>query len=85
MPTACDICSQFRPAANERDRMVTTMIFEGHLVLICQAHRRIAEANGVRTFEDLRELYGESDGRRSYVPRRDHAGGRAGGRRVTDR
>jgi hypothetical protein len=38
-------------------------------VHLCTAHARIAESSGVKSFEDLRELYGE-EGRRSYVPRR---------------
>jgi hypothetical protein len=37
---------------------------------LCRAHVGIAKSSGVTSFEELRELYTESVGQRSYVPRR---------------
>lgn len=70
MDDGCDVCANFRPAANLRQRELTPVTFGDHTVVLCEMHRRIAENSEVTTFEGLRELYGESDGRRSYVPRR---------------
>jgi hypothetical protein len=44
--------------------------FEGRKVALCVGHARIAAKSGVRSLETLREFYHESDGRRSFVPRR---------------
>ena len=88
MEHGCDVCQNFRPEANLRERTITEVAFGARTVAICEAHRRIAERSGAQTFEALRELYGESDGRRSYVSRRgrtgDEAGERSRGRRSTD-
>jgi len=39
-------------------------------VLLCRAHAGIAANSAVETFEQLRDLFRESSGQRSYVPRR---------------
>ncbi|MEM9069281.1 MAG: hypothetical protein AAGE52_12280 [Myxococcota bacterium] len=90
MPRKCAVCANFRPEANLRERIITDVSFGEHTVALCEAHRRIAERNGITTFEALREFYGESEGRRSYVPRRTSAPAPVGaerrkrGRRATD-
>lgn len=89
----CDVCDNFRPSANRvPNRRITPVSFGDHTVMLCEAHRRIALSSGVTTFEDLRDFYGESSGRRSYVPRRTRTDGthpeaerRSRGRRSTDR
>jgi len=72
MEHGCIVCHSFRPEANLRVRLLTRVSFGEHTVVLCEAHRRIAENFGVTSFEALRELYGESRGNRSYVPRRTH-------------
>jgi hypothetical protein len=56
--------------------------------MLCVAHARIAGNSGVDSWEQLRELYHESDGKRSFVPRRARGPAesepRHGGRRATD-
>jgi hypothetical protein len=70
MHHGCDVCHNFRPAANLRVRILTRVFFDDHVVILCRAHREIALRAGVTTIDELRELYGESGGHRSYVPRR---------------
>ncbi|MBW2461441.1 MAG: hypothetical protein JRH11_07330 [Deltaproteobacteria bacterium] len=92
MHHGCDVCENFRPAANLRKRTLTPVLFSEIAVVLCDMHRRIAQRSGVTTFEGLRELYGESDGRRSYLARRTRAPAaplpegdrRQTGRRATD-
>lgn len=84
MHHGCDVCHHFRPEANLRERTITSLAFGARSVELCETHRRIAEASGATTFETLRELYGESDGRRSFVSRRTSGERRDGGRRSTD-
>ena len=47
-----------------------TVNYGSRLVLLCRAHAGIAKNSGVSSFEELRELYTEPHGLRSYVPRR---------------
>ena len=77
----CVVCQHLHPQANLRDRPLHQLSFGGHTVTLCEGHRRIAHRSGVTTFEQLRELYGESEGRRSFVPDVD---GQKQGRRATD-
>jgi hypothetical protein len=64
------------------------MFFGGRSVLLCRAHAGIAKNSGVTTHEELRELFAESGGKRSFVSRRGSASGgakaRGPGRRATD-
>lgn len=72
------------------DRKLVSLVLGARTVVLCVAHARIAESSGVRTLDDLRELYGEADGERSYVPRRARQtqpsphGERHAGRRASD-
>lgn len=91
MHNGCDVCHNFRPAANLRQRTLTPVPFGEVTVVLCEMHRRIALRSGVTTFEGLRWLYGESDGRRSYLARRARtpevpatSERRQAGRRATD-
>jgi hypothetical protein len=94
MNDCCDVCHNFRPAANLRKRTLTAVSFGDDTVVLCEMHRRIAQRSGITTLAQLRELYGESDGRRSYVPRRKQGASapaapvesdrRRNGRRATD-
>src|SRR5260221_8884025 len=66
----CEVCESFRPGAAHGDRYrVVEVQLDVRVVHLCTAHARIAKSSGVKSFEDLREIYGE-EGRRSYVPRR---------------
>ncbi|HLV19781.1 MAG TPA: hypothetical protein VKZ49_02825 [Polyangiaceae bacterium] len=62
------------------------MRFGQRVLVLCRAHALIARNSGVRSLAALRELYHESDGQRSYVPRRSlgHDTDRGRGRRATD-
>lgn len=69
MKHGCEVCDGFRPGAEfgESYRVVEVR-FDVRSVHLCVAHARIAENSGVKSFEELREIYGE--GRRSFIPRR---------------
>lgn len=83
MSHPCEVCASFRPGAEfGDDYRVIEVQFDVRSVHLCVAHARIAENSGVKSFEELRELYGE-ERRRSFVPRRRPE--RGGGRRETDR
>lgn len=91
MGTRCEVCESLRPAGDlVPNRKLVNVRFGARDVALCVAHARIAESSDVRTLDDLRELYGEADGQRSYVPRRARQtqpsphGERHAGRRATD-
>ncbi len=68
----CEVCENFRSKAEQDDgRKIVKVDYDVRPVYLCRGHARIAENSGVKTFEELRELYGS--GRRSYVPRRGPA------------
>ena len=52
------------------DASLEEVTFGKRRVLLCRAHAGIAHNSGVKTFEELRELYTEQHGSRSFVPRR---------------
>jgi hypothetical protein len=82
MQHRCEVCTCFRPNAEFGDNYrVVEVAFDARPVHLCVAHARIAQNSGVKSFEELRELYGE--GRRSFVPRRG-PGRAATGRRASD-
>lgn len=80
----CEVCESFRPkAVHGQGYMVREVMFDVRAVRLCGAHAKIAERSGVKSFDELRDLYGD-DQKRSYVPRR--ASERPGsGRRQTDK
>jgi hypothetical protein len=64
------------------------MSFGGRSVLLCRGHAGIAKNSGASSLAELRELFAESDGKRSYVARRGSASAgakaRFPGRRASD-
>jgi hypothetical protein len=71
MQQRCEVCENFRPEGDLKPgRALETVTYGTRRVLLCRAHAGIAHNSGVTTFEELRELYSESTGARSYVPRR---------------
>ena len=71
MQQRCEVCENFRPEGDLKPgRTLEAVRFGSRLVLLCRAHAGIAHSSGVTSFEELRELYTESNGKRSYVPRR---------------
>ena len=70
MEHGCDVCHNFRPQANLRERPLTRVSIGHHVIVLCELHKCVALSCGVTTFAELRDIYGESNGRRSYVPRR---------------
>lgn len=91
MQPRCEVCQNFRPDGDLKPgRQLEEVSFGSRQVLLCRAHAGIAQSSGVKTFEELRELYTESSGQRSYVPRRARVGApqrgklRSPGRRVSD-
>jgi hypothetical protein len=64
------------------------MAFGERSVLLCKAHAGIAKNSGVTSLGELRALFAESAGKRSYLTRRGNASAgakaRSPGRRATD-
>jgi len=82
MQHRCEVCTCFRPNAEFGDNYrVVEVAFDARPVHLCVAHARIAQNSGVKSFEELRELYGE--GRRSFVPRRGPGHAKANDRRAS--
>jgi hypothetical protein len=91
MRPRCEVCESFHPNAEFGDGYrVVEVQFDVRVVHLCVAHARIAKNSGVDSFEGLRQIYGESEGRRSFVPRRGASAPRANderrspGRRASD-
>lgn len=85
MQQRCEVCENFRPEGDlVAGRNLEPVTFDSRTVLLCRAHAGIAANSGVTTFAELRELYTEQRGSRSYVPRRARSLARATGRRSND-
>jgi hypothetical protein len=89
MAQRCEVCARFRPSGDlQPGRELLDVSFSGRTVVLCRAHAGIAKNSGVSTHEELRELFAESDGKRSFVSRRGSMSGgakaRGPGRRTTD-
>ena len=94
MQQRCEVCENFRPEGDLKPgRKLEEVTFGTRRVLLCRAHAGIAANSGVTTFEELRVLYTEQHGGRSYVPRRargvlapvkDKVEPRSVGRRIGD-
>jgi hypothetical protein len=86
MQPRCEVCENFRPEGDLKPgRKLEEVTYGSRRVLLCRAHAGIAHNSGVTTFEELRELYTESRGARSYVARRARGDvTRAVGRRSND-
>lgn len=71
MQQRCEVCENFRPEGDLKPgRVLEAVSYGKRAVLLCRAHAGIAQSSGVSSFEELRELFRESRGQRSYVPRR---------------
>jgi hypothetical protein len=71
MQQRCEVCENFRPEGDLKPgRVLEAVKFGERIVLLCRAHAGIAQTSDVTSFEQLRELYTEQHGSRSYVPRR---------------
>jgi hypothetical protein len=71
MQRRCEVCENFRPEGDLKPgRKLEEVTYGSRRVLLCRAHAGIAENSGITSFEELRELFSESNGVRSYVPRR---------------
>lgn len=71
MQQRCEVCENFRPEGDLKPgRVLEAVTFGDRTVLLCRAHSGIAQSSGVTSLEELRELYTEHHGSRSYVPRR---------------
>lgn len=92
MQQRCEVCENFRPEGDLKPgRKLEEVTYGTRRVLLCRAHAGIAQNSGVTTFEELRELYTEQHGGRSYVPRRartvklaNSQSPRSPGRRIAD-
>jgi hypothetical protein len=71
MEQRCEVCENFRPQGDlVPGRKLEEVTYGSRKVLLCRAHAGIARNSGVTTLEELRELYTEQHGSRSYGPRR---------------
>jgi hypothetical protein len=91
MEKRCEVCESFRPQGDlKAGRELLEVSFGDHQVLLCRGHAGIAKNSEVTSFQELRALYAESKGQRSYLSRRSRAARavmtqpRSVGRRATD-
>jgi hypothetical protein len=81
MEHRCEVCQSFRPRGDfEPARELLEVSFGERRVLLCRGHAGIARNSQVTTFEELRTLYAESEGKRSYISRRARSAGKSDGR-----
>jgi hypothetical protein len=90
MEQRCEVCESFRPRGDlGPTRGLLEVSFGERRVLLCRAHAGIARNSEISSFEELRALYAESDGKRSFIGRRAQSGSppgkpRTAGRRASD-
>ncbi|MET0791518.1 MAG: hypothetical protein ABW061_08345, partial [Polyangiaceae bacterium] len=91
MDHRCEVCESFRPQGDlNAARELLEVSFGERSVLLCRGHAGIAKNSAVSSLQELRALYAESHGQRSYIARRariaqSNAGApRSAGRRTTD-
>ena len=86
MEQRCEVCENFRPTGDlAAERTLVEVSFGERSVLLCKGHALIARNSGIGTLAELRALYRESEGERSFVPRRSRASEHENpGRRATD-
>jgi len=71
MEHRCEVCESFRPRGDlGAARELLEVTFGERRVLLCRGHAGIARNSEVQSFDELRALYAESDGKRSYIARR---------------
>ena len=91
MEQRCEVCESFRPQGDlNAARELLEVSFGERRVRLCRGHAGIARNSGVSSFEELRALYAESEGQRSYIERRARVAKlrasepRSAGRRASD-
>ena len=91
MEHRCEVCRSFRAqGALGPARELLEVSFGERRVLLCRGHAGIARNSQVSSFDELRTLYAESIGQRSFIARRAHNAGegagapRSAGRRAGD-
>lgn len=90
MEHRCEVCDSFRPRRElDPTRALLEVTFGERRVWLCRGHAGIARNSEVASFDELRTLYAESEGKRSYISRRARAGAsestpRSAGRRSGD-
>jgi hypothetical protein len=91
MEQRCEVCEAFRPRGEfEPARELVEVPFGERRVLLCRGHAGIARNSQVASFDELRALYAESEGKRSYISRRARNAGTSerlrcdAGRRASD-
>jgi len=82
MRRECEICSSFRPGTLRGELM--EMKFAERNVTLCAGHTRIARSLGVISLAELKSVFTENTGRRSFVQRRAKRRGTQSGRRSAD-
>lgn len=85
----CEVCQSFRPRGDlDPARKLLEVTFGERRVLLCSGHAGIAHNSQVSSFDELRALYAESEGKRSYISRRARGASdgnlRSAGRRSGD-
>ena len=92
MDQRCEVCESFRPQGDAHGpREPLRVAFGERSVLLCRGHAAIAKNSQVASLSELRALYAESAGQRSYIARRAPlskslgSAPRSVGRRATDR
>jgi hypothetical protein len=71
MEHCCEVCKSFRPrGALDAARELVEVSFGERRVLLCRGHAGIARNSQIASLEELRALYAESNGKRSYISRR---------------
>jgi hypothetical protein len=91
MEQRCEVCESFRPRGDLGPAREPLEVALGkRKVLLCRGHAGIARNSEVSSFDELRTLYAESDGKRSYISRRARGAAtsegspRSAGRRAGD-
>jgi hypothetical protein len=91
MEYRCEVCESFRPRGELGPaRVLLELTFGERRVMLCRGHAGIAQNSQISSFDELRALYAESNGKRSYIARRSRAASsddtaRNAGRRAGDR
>jgi hypothetical protein len=89
MEHRCEVCDSFRPRRDlDPTRALLEVSFGDRRVWLCRGHAGIARNSEVSSFDELRTLYAESEGKRSYISRRTQGANegaqRSVGRRSAD-
>jgi hypothetical protein len=71
MQGRCEVCASFRPDAASSTANTTALLIETRRVALCACHAHLSRLFRVTTLEGLRKLFHESQGKRSFVARRN--------------